>query len=33
MGFSVYCLVFYFELNNNKTDAQNKLSIEETVIT
>ena len=33
MRFSVYCLAFYFELNNHKTDTQNKISIEETVIT
>ena len=33
MRFSVYCLAFYSELNNHKTDTQNKISIEETVIT
>ena len=33
MRFSVYCLAFYFKLNNHKTDTQNKISIEETVTT
>ena len=37
MKFSVHCLAFYFELNNHKTDTQNKncktkIFIEETVI-
>ena len=33
MRFSVYCLAFHSELNNHKTDTQNKIFMEEIVIT